>query len=47
MGQIQSVSRKVVAYKVLVQVLAYARGRVGAETVDEAVVAIPGLSQFM
>jgi hypothetical protein len=57
MGQIQSVSRKgvaykvtaykVMAYKVLIQVLAYARGQVGAKTVDKAVVAIPGLSQFM
>jgi hypothetical protein len=47
MGQIQSVSRKVTAYKVLVQVLAYARGQVGAKTVGKAVVAIPGLSQFM
>jgi hypothetical protein len=47
MGQIQSVSRKVTAYKVLIQVLAYARGQVGAKTVVKAVVAIPGLSQFM
>ena len=52
MGQMQNVSRKVVAYKVvaykvLVQVLAYARGQVGAKTIDKAVVAIPGLSQFM
>jgi hypothetical protein len=38
MGQIQSVSR---------DVLGFARERVGAETADKAVVAIPGLSQFM
>jgi hypothetical protein len=38
MGQIQSVSRKV---------FGFAREQVGAETVDKAVVAIPGLSQFM
>ena len=46
MGQIQS-DRKVMANKVMAQVLAYARGRVGAETADKAVVAIPGLLQFM
>jgi hypothetical protein len=38
MGQIQRGSR---------EVLGFARGQVGAETVDEAVVAIPGLSQLM
>jgi hypothetical protein len=38
MGQIQSVSR---------EVLVHAREQVGAEAVDETVVAIPGLSQFM
>jgi hypothetical protein len=38
MGQIQSVSRKV---------FGFAREQVGAKTADKAVVAIPGLSQFM
>ena len=52
MGQIQSVSRevmthKVLAYKVLAHVLAYARGQVGAEAVDKTVVAIPGLWDFI
>jgi hypothetical protein len=37
MGQIQSVNSVV---------LAYTRGQVGAEAIDKAVVAIPGLSQF-
>jgi hypothetical protein len=46
MGQIQS-GRKVMAHKVLAQVLAYARRQVGAKTVDKAVVAIPGLSHSM
>jgi hypothetical protein len=40
-------AHKVMANKVMAQVLAYARGRVGAETADKAVVAIPGLLQFM
>ena len=43
MGQIQSVGREVV----LAQVLAYARGQVGAEAVDKTVVAIPGLWHFI
>ena len=52
MGQIQSVGRevmthKVLAHKVLAQVLAYARGQVGAEAVDKTVVAIPGLWHFI
>jgi hypothetical protein len=57
MGRIQSVGRgvmthkvlahKLLAYKVLAQVLAYARGQVGADAVDETVVAIPGLWQFI
>jgi hypothetical protein len=38
MGQIQSVSR---------EILAGARGQVGAEAVDKAVVAFAGLSQLM
>lgn len=47
MGQIQSVGREVMTYKVLAQVLAYARGQVGAEAVDKTVGAIPGLWQFI
>ena len=52
MGRIQSVGRgvmthKVLAYKVLAQVLAYARGQVGAEAVDKTVGAIPGFWQFI
>jgi hypothetical protein len=38
MGQVQSVSR---------DVLGFAREHVGAKTADKAVVAFPGLSQFM
>jgi hypothetical protein len=38
MGQIQSVSRKI---------LGFAREQVGAEAVDKTVVAFPGLSQLM
>jgi hypothetical protein len=51
MGQIQRVSRKVMAHnvmahKVMAQILAYSREQVGAETVDKTVVVFPGLSQF-
>jgi hypothetical protein len=38
MGQVQSVSR---------DVLGFAREQVGGKTADKAVVAIPGLTQFM
>ncbi len=38
MGQIQSVSRKI---------LGFAREQVGAKAVDVTGVAVPGLSQFM
>jgi hypothetical protein len=47
MGQIQRVGCEVMTHKVQTQVLAYARGQVGAEAVDKTVVAIPGLWQFI
>jgi len=47
MGQIQSVGREVMTHNVLAQVLAYARGQVGAEAVDKTAVAFPGFSQFI
>jgi hypothetical protein len=47
MGQIENVSREVMAHTILAQILLYAREQVGAETADKAVVAIPGLLQFM